>query len=124
MNSPFPSHDQKEMSPELKLKTAAEEIKDILRKYDIAASIVLHTPGHGEFINHILTSYSCAYQYEEESVRFYCKRKDFETEEEQIKKLEDTANMLHMLLEQTGRNFMMLQPMSEKFDKLVNAEHT
>lgn len=82
------------MSPETKLKVAAEEIKEILRKHDIAASIVLHTPGHGEFLNHILTSYSCAYQYEDESIRFYSKAKDFDSPEAQFKSQESTANML------------------------------
>lgn len=111
------------MSPELKLKTAAEEIKDILRKHDIAASIVLHTPGHGEFLNHFLTSYSCAFQYEDESIRFYSKKEDFDSQEEQLKQQESTANMLRMLTEQVGRNFMMLKPITEKFDKITNAQH-
>ena len=112
------------MSPELKLKTAAEEIKEILNKHDIAASMVLHTPGHGEFLNHILTSYSCAYQYEDESIRFYSKREDFDTQEEQFKQQESTANILRILTDLIGRNFMMLEPLSKKFDELTNAEHS
>ncbi|RDY57697.1 hypothetical protein [Flagellimonas nanhaiensis] len=111
------------MSPELKLKTAAEEIKDILRKHDIAASIVLHTPGHGEYLNHILTSYSCAYQYQDDSIHFYSKKKDFKSVEEQAKQQGETANMLHILSKLTGENFMMLHSMSEKFDSITNAEH-
>ena len=109
---------------EIKLKTAAEEIKEVLRKHDIAASLVLHTPGHSEYVNHLLTSYSCAYQYEDDSIRFYCKRKDFDTQEQQTKKLESTANMLRMLTETVGRNFMMVEPLSKRFDELTNAEHS
>lgn len=112
------------MKPETKLKIAAEEIKEILRNHDIAGSIVLHTPGHGEFINHFLTSYSCAYQYEDDSIRFYSKRKDYKTKEDQIKKQRDTANMLRVLMEQIGRNFMMIEPLSKKFDQLTNAKHS
>lgn len=111
------------MSPELKLKTAAEEIKEILRKHDIASSFVLHTPGHSEYVNHLLTSYSCAYQYDDSSLHFYCKRNEFKTQEEQKKKLESTANMLHMLTRGVGLNFMMLDPMTQKFDQLTNAKH-
>lgn len=43
-----------------KLKKAMEQIKDILKENDIAAFVVLHTPGHSEFLNHVQTSYSCA----------------------------------------------------------------
>lgn len=111
------------MSPEIKLKVVAEEIKEILIKHDVAASLVIHTPGHAEFVNHFLTSYSCAYQYEDNSVRFYCKREDYKTQAEQIKKLTDTSNMLRMLTEAIGKNFMMVQPLSKQFDELVNAEH-
>lgn len=109
---------------ELKLKQAAEDIKDILRKYDIAASLTLHTPGHAEYVNHLLTSYSCAYQYKDDSIRLYSKKEDFESKEAQLKSQAETANMLRMLLESTGKNFLMLEPISKKFDELVNAEHT
>lgn len=112
------------MSPETKLKVVAEEIKEILRKHDVAASLVIHTPGHSEFINHLLTSYSCAYQYEDNSIRFHCKRENYKTQAEQIKKLTDTSNMLRMLTESIGKNFLMIQPLSKRFDELVNAEHT
>ena len=112
------------MSPETKLKVAAEEIKDLLRKHDIAASIALHTPGHGEYVNHILTSYSCAYQYNEQEVRFYSKRKDYPSLEAQLKKQESTANMLKILTDLVGRNFLMLEPMSKKFDETTQAEHS
>lgn len=43
-----------------KLKNAMEEIKLIIDKYDIAACVVLHTPGFSEFLNKIDPSYSCA----------------------------------------------------------------
>lgn len=43
-----------------KLKKVMEQIKDILKENDIAAFVVLHTPGHSEYLNHVQTSYSCA----------------------------------------------------------------
>tara|TARA_R110002051_G_scaffold297564_2_gene363956 strand:+ start:18024 stop:18362 length:339 start_codon:yes stop_codon:yes gene_type:complete len=111
------------MTPQTKLKVAAEEIKEILRKHDIASSFVLHTPGHSEFVNHFNTSYSCAYQYQENEMRFYCKREDYKSEEEQIKKLSDTANMLQLLTETVGVNFMIIEPLSKRFNQLTNAVH-
>lgn len=112
------------MKPQTKLKIAAEEIKEILRKHDIAGVFGLHTPGHGEFVLHLNTSYSCAYIYNDEQIRFYNKRKDYKTEEEQIVKLTGTANMLKLLTDGTANNFLMLKPLSEKFDSLTNAEHS
>lgn len=43
-----------------KLKKVMEQIKGILNENDIAAFVVLHTPGYSEYLNHVKTSYSCA----------------------------------------------------------------
>lgn len=45
-----------------KLKIAMEEIKAILKKHDIGACVMLHTPGHMEYLNHIDPSYSAITQ--------------------------------------------------------------
>ena len=37
-----------------------EEIKAIIEKHDIAAMVILHTPGFTEYLNKIDPSYSCA----------------------------------------------------------------
>lgn len=44
-----------------KLKKAMKEISDILDKHDIAGSVILHTPGHGEHLLKIDPKYSCAF---------------------------------------------------------------
>lgn len=111
------------MTPKTKLKVAAEEIKDILRKHDIAASIALHTPGHGEFINHLNPSYSCVYQYDDNELRIHSKREKYNSLAEQLDHQENTANMLRMLAEMVGHNYMTIEPISARFDKAVNAEH-
>ena len=109
---------------QIKLKTAAEEIKEILRKHDIAGSFALHAPGHGEFINHFNTSYSCVYHYEDDKVRLYAKREDFASDEEMEAKLRDTSNMLRVLLDLLGHNFLALEPLSKIIDEKVGAEHS
>ena len=112
------------MNTETKLKIAAEEIKEILRKYDLAGAVSLHSPGHGEYFIHLNPSYSNAYIYNDNEVRFYSKRKDFKTLEEQLKKQADTSNMLKILMDVTAMNFGYIQQMSEVYDSLVNAEHS
>lgn len=108
---------------EVKLKVAAEEIKEILRKHDLAGVVSLHTPGHGEFFVHLNPSYSCAYMYNDEEVRFYSKRADYKTSEEQIEKQTSTANMLKILTDVTVFNFGILEHLSNSFDKLTGAKH-
>lgn len=45
-----------------KLKLAMEEIKQVLKKYDIGACVMLHTHGFMEYLNHIDPSYSAISQ--------------------------------------------------------------
>lgn len=112
------------MKNETKLKVAAEEIKDILRKHDIAGVISLHSPGHGEFFLHLTTSYSCAYMPNDEEIRLYSKRADYATEEEHMAKKRDTSNMLRSFTDTTAFLFQGLMNLSKSLDELVGAEHT
>ena len=111
------------MNPQLKLKVVAEEIKEILKKHDVAGSVSLHLPGHGEYFFHLHTSYSCVYRYQEDQVRFYSKRQDFKTLEEQKIKSENTSNMLMILTQCTATTFSQLKTMHEAFDEMTGAEH-
>lgn len=111
------------MNPETKLKVAAEEIKEILKKHDIAGAVQLHTPGHGEYFFHIHPSYSIAYLYQDDQVRIYSKRSDFKTLEEQKFKNVSTANMLRILTDITAINFSHLKTLSDEVDKITGAEH-
>lgn len=68
------------------------EIKAVLNKYDIAGFVVIHTPGHSEYLNHCVTSYSCA-TVTPEGVRL--RLKEAEVGKEKARKLAaDTCNMV------------------------------
>ncbi len=110
-------------STELKLKVAAEEIKDVLRKHNIAAAVALHSPGHGEYFVHLNPSYSCAYVYNDNEIRFYSKKEDYKSKDDQLQKQAETSNMLKILTDLSAFNFGYLHPLSEKFDSLVDAKH-
>lgn len=105
-----------------KLKKAAEEIKAILKKHDIAASVVLHTPGFSEFILEITPSYSCA-TLNHDNIRFKAKKDDFNDELKRHQAIQDTANMMNLLSDTTAKNAMMLINVSEQFDEIIGAEH-
>lgn len=109
---------------QIKLKVVAEEIKEILRKHDVAGAVALHTPGYGEHFLHFNPSYSCAYMINDDEVRFYCKKSDYKTLEEHQQKIADTSNMLKLLLDLSGINFMGLEHLSRNLDSITESEHT
>lgn len=106
-----------------KLKMAINEMRGILSKHDIAGLIVLHTPGHSEYLLKIDPSYSCA-KLEGDGVRLQAKKKDFPTIEAWTKRVSDTSNMLNLLFEVGGHNVMGLSNVSDTLDNIVGAEHT
>lgn len=107
-----------------KLKKVMEEIKEILLKHDIAATVALHTPGYAEYLNHITPSYSCA-TIDELNGKFALKAKKehFLNEAERINKLSATSNMLNLLSDVTAKNVMNLIQASEVTDVFLNANH-
>lgn len=107
-----------------KLKIAMEELKQILLKHDIAGTIVIHTPGHAEYLNYITPSYSCCrIVLPEGRFELKVKKDHFAHEAERHNKLRDTANMLNLLSTVAGKNVMNLIDASEATDKHLNAEY-
>lgn len=111
------------MTPELKLKSAAEDIKEVLRKYDIAAALALHTPGHGEFVLHLNPSYSCVFMVEDDTIRINSQLENYASLEEQTEHLIASSNMLRVLLELSAINFQNLEALSNLIDDEIGAEH-
>jgi hypothetical protein len=77
---------------------AAEEIKAILKKYDLAAMMDIHGPRSSTFVRVIDPSWSCAF-FEEMGdggvcVRFRSKLKDYPSKEAQKACQAETAGML------------------------------
>lgn len=107
-----------------KLKKAAEEIKQILQKYDIAANVILHTPGHSEYLLHITPTYSCAW-IENDRVRFRAKKEDYNGNAMvRDQKIADTLNMLRLLSDTAGKNALALIEVADQFDKKIGADHS
>jgi len=106
-----------------KLKKATEEIKQILSKYDVAANVVLHTPGHSEYLLHITPTYSCAW-IENDIVRFRARKSDYNGNIMiRNHKIADTLNMLRLLSDTAGKNALALLNVADKFDEIIGAEH-
>lgn len=99
-----------------KLKKAMEEIKSILKKHDIAGSIVLHTPGFSEYLNHIDTSYSCA-KMESGGIRIRSKGRPKQD-------LADTVNMITHFGDTNGMVAMQFFEIKEQLKKHVDIDET
>jgi len=107
-----------------KLKVAMEDIKEILKKHDIAGSVVIQTPGYAEYLLHIKPSYSCARLDENGIMKFKAKKDDFGSDaRKRDQQIADTANMLNLLSDVSAQNTLALLDVSDKFDKIVEAEH-
>lgn len=116
-----------------KLKKAMEEIKAIVKKYDIAAIVVLHTiegepwhepdgsihaSGFSEYLFSINPSYSAASLHDD---RFQVKGKaaHYSSKEERDKRMSATVNMFDHLSEWTGRMAMQAMDMHDAIKKMV-----
>lgn len=98
-----------------KLKKAMEQIKSILKENDIAGFVVLHTPGHSEYLNHVQTSYSCA-AVTPEGIRL--RLKEAEIGREKATFLADgTYNMITHLTEVIAENASMYINCHEQLKK-------
>jgi hypothetical protein len=106
-----------------KLKKAMEQIKKIVDEHDIAAHVVLHTPGFTEYLNHITPSYSCA-KLENENIRIRAKAEDFGGDVKiRNQKLTDTVNMISHFSDRLSEDALSYIRVSEMLDKITGAEH-
>lgn len=93
-----------------KLKMAMEEIKAVVKKYDIAAAVILSDgTGFSEFLNKVEASWSAAFVQQTlkgEAIRF--RIKSSEVGKEQAEKLaNDTYRMIEHFAEMLGRNSLV-----------------
>lgn len=80
-----------------KLKTAMAEINEVLKKHDIAAFVILHTPGFIEYVNKLNPSYSCAL-LQDGQMRVRLKTSELPGGKTQAKQLaDDTYNMVTLM---------------------------
>jgi hypothetical protein len=107
--------------PDPKLLTAIEEIKDVLKKHDIAAVVFLGSQSHTQYLLHINPTWSCASLEGGGNVlRFRAKRKDFPSAEAHEQCIADSVGMIfgfkHAMSEQINVLQTIEQVLREHFD--------
>jgi hypothetical protein len=104
-----------------KLKKMIEQIRQILIENDCAGSVVLHTPGFSEYLNHIAPSYSCA-KIKDGAVKV--KLVTAEVGKDKAKEIAtNTLNMFYHLAKWTATHDMMYMELEEMLKAKWNGEH-
>jgi hypothetical protein len=99
--------------PNPQLKLAAEEIKEVLRKYDIAGLVTLQVPGELACVRELSPSWSCATIVDDPQhgagIQLRAMLEDFTDEEAQEKRIGDTLAMLDNFARQAKQDGQVLQ---------------
>ncbi len=112
--------------PDDKLKLAADEIKAVLKKHDIAAIVTLASETHMEFIREIEPSWSCCRleKYEDGfAIRVRMKQADFPSREIAKLCLEKTVGMLAGFVDVCREHQEQLTVVLVAVGKSVEFEH-
>ena len=104
-----------------KLKKAMQQIEAILKENDIAGFVVLHTPGHSEFLNHVTTSYSCA-KIQPDGIHLKLNSSEIGIQKAtQI--ATDTLNMVTHIAKHTGECALFYMSAEDKLNKLLGGRN-
>lgn len=120
MNVVKPDQPMAEHDP--KLKMAAHEIREILKKYDIGGFAILHVPGHLENVVNISPSFSCAGLNDVNQLQIHPPMVDPENEAPAKKKIADTVNLLFNLKTQAMKFGMILNMAEQTVRKHFNLQ--
>ena len=105
-----------------KLKSAMEQIKEILKENDIAAFVVLHDKtSQSEYLNHISPSWSCAKFDFNNNIKFVTKSSEIGKEKAHQMKA-DTYNMFTHFADVVGMNALNFIKTKEYLQKLLGGE--
>lgn len=107
-----------------KLKRVIKEIEQILECEDIAANVILHTPGHSEYLYKVNASYSAA-KHENGTIRIRAKLADFNGDKAAWQaKIRDTVNMFTHFADLGGMLLKNTDMLIEMLKKYVEIEYT
>lgn len=110
-----------------RLKIARLEIEAILSKHDLAACVVLHTPGMSEFFYNLRPTYSVCWIDEKASavrVKSNLERDHEGDAESQLRAQSATANMTAALAGELGHAARMFSHVDRIVTSALRAEHT
>lgn len=100
-----------------------EEIKDIIKKYDVGAMVVLHKPGFAEYYHNISPSYSCA-SFSGNELKMNMKLEHYNGDKKKRELfVQQTLNMFKLLSQTGGKLALTLSSASKHLDEKFGATH-
>lgn len=87
---------------------AANEIQEILKKYDIAGVVLLHTPGFIQYELRLDPAYSCV-EFATNRFKIHPPAPDLSDEKKDKKMISETVNMLANMRHKLGQLTMAMQ---------------
>lgn len=112
--------------PDPKLKAAAEEIKAVLKKYDIAAMITLQSEADLEFVREISPTWSCAKIKElpdGHAIRIKAHHSEFKNKEHQKACVEATVGMVFGFMNQADRDAQDMAKLAAMLGRHFDISH-
>jgi hypothetical protein len=105
------------------LKTAILEIKEILDKYEIGASVALSSQTHSEYLNHFPKWCIVQFDKNQPGVRIRSKKEDFMTREEQHRVTEASAGLIANIRDINAQAFSIFDTIFKTLEKLMDIDH-
>lgn len=110
--------------PDPKLKAAAEEIKAVLRKYDICAHIALGSASHTEFVREFCATWTCMTMDGPNGFRVKSRLADYGGDKAAKKKvLEESIGVLMGFANQAERDCKTLNCLLMEIAKTIPFDH-
>ncbi len=106
------------------LKMAAEEMKEILKKYDIGGHITLVSPTHSEFMFAISPSWSCArFTADTNQIHFKATQEMFGSKEECKKAQERSLHLILQIRDMGAQAFHVMENVRVQLSKFFDIDH-
>lgn len=111
------------MSHNDELKRAMEDIKKILKKYDVAGTFTLVSKTHAEFLYHLPSWSVFQWNAEGDGMDIRSKKADFKNKEEQEKILEQSVHIVMQNRDISAQTFDMFDTVYKALEKYIKIEH-
>jgi len=105
------------------LKIAIEEIKAILDKFQISATVILNSPTHAEYLNYFPVWSAIQFEKSKPMIKIRSKRKDFNSREEQHAILEASVGLIARARDISAQNFTMYHEIFKIMEKHMDIVH-
>lgn len=111
------------MSYDDNLKKAVEDIKSILKRYDIAGSVALVSKTHAEFLYHFPAWSAIQWNKAGDSLNVKSKKEHFANKEEQSQVLQQSVHIVMQNRDIAAQSFHMFDTVYDNLKKHMDIEH-